>query len=218
MILIRKIIIWIAVLLLIISGSIIAYYFYDSYQNNREYQSYKETSTSELLEVNSDYIGWLHIDDIVNLPVVESEDDYYLTHSFSKEENKYGCLFTYNSTGNNLIIHGHNNNNDSMFSLLLRYKDEDFFRSHQEIVFTTKDDEEIRYTVFAVINFDTRNTNEFNPYYSSISDYKISQIIENSLYDTSLSVSEDDTFISLSTCDTSEYGAYGRLLVIGVKE
>ena len=203
----------------VISGSFIISYFYDSYQNNKEYKNYKNISTEELLNINQDYYGWLHIDDVVNLPVVNTSDEfYYLNHSFSKQENKYGCLFTNIMTGsNNFIIHGHNNNNNSMFSLLVKYKDKDFFESHRTITFTTKDDEIKTYEIFAVINFNIETADLFNPYKYYLSSSIINQINENNIYDAAISISSDDSFIMLSTCDTDFYGSDGRLLIVGVE-
>lgn len=179
-------------------------------------------NVEELLAKNPDYKGWLYIEDVVDLPVVQTDNNnYYLNHSFSKEKNRYGCPFIdqeVQPTSNNLVIHGHNNHNSSMFSLLLEYKDEKFYNKHKEISFITKDGLEIKYEIFAVINFDITNINTFNVFSPDISLPLLNRIEKNNIYATDISLTENNNFITLSTCDTDYYGVNGRIIIIGVEK
>lgn len=173
-----------------------------------------------MLEQNSDYVGWLDVKDIVSLPVVQTDNNsFYLTHSFNKKENRIGCLFIDKNVlpqSNNIIIHGHNNHDSSMFSLLTKYKDEDFYKTHRKITFTTKDNEVKKYTVIAVINYDVSDIQEFNIYSPDITDTYLKYIKTLSLFSSDLPFSAGDTYITLSTCDEETYGTNGRLVIIGV--
>ena len=165
-------------------------------------------------------MGWLYIEDIVDLPVVQTDNNtYYLSHSFNKEENKMGCLFIDKNVlpdGNNMIIHGHNNYNSSMFSLLTKYKDTDFFNTHKEIIFTTKENEIRKYSVLAVINYDVSTMNEFNMYNIAATSTYIEEVEKLSLYPFDKDFKDGMKFITLSTCDEALYGSNGRLVIIGV--
>lgn len=214
---VRKIIIFISALLVLFSGLLIAYYEYDSYKNNKEYT---QINKNDLSNQNSDYMGWLYIDDVVDLPVVQTDNNrYYLTHSFSREENKYGCLFIdadVKSESNNLIIHGHNNNNTTMFSLLLKYKNENFFNTHKEISYTSKDGDTYIYEIFAVLNYSVTDLNTFNIYSPDLSEKLLEKIKENNIYSSTYEPTVDDKFITLSTCDTEYFGVNGRIVIVGI--
>lgn len=179
-------------------------------------------NVEELLAKNPDYKGWLYIEDVVDLPVVQTDNNnYYLNHSFSREKNRYGCLFIdkdVQQDSNNLVIHGHNNHNSSMLSRLLNYKKEDFYNEHKEIEFITKEGLIIKYEIIAVINFDVSNIKTFNIYSPDIQLPLINKIKENNIYNPVTSLSEDNNFITISTCDTDYYGVNGRIIIIGVEK
>lgn len=208
---------YISIALVCLSSLCIIHNLYTSYLANKEY---RDIDTDNLLEQNSEYMGWLYIEDIVDLPVVQTDNNtYYLSHSFNKEENKMGCLFIDKNVlpdGNNMIIHGHNNYNSSMFSLLTKYKDTDFFNTHKEIIFTTKENEIRKYSVLAVINYDVSTMNEFNMYNIAATSTYIEEVEKLSLYPFDKDFKDGMKFITLSTCDEALYGSNGRLVIIGV--
>lgn len=77
--------------------------------------------------INSRFIGIISIPELnIWYPVVqnsETDSDYYLTHTYSKEENASGAIFLdylFNSdlSDNHNIIFGHNMRNLSMFGIL----------------------------------------------------------------------------------------------------
>lgn len=203
--------------LICISSLAIAIHLFNSYKENSEY---KNIDTDNLLKQNPDYIGWLDVKDVVSLPVVQTDNNtFYLSHSFSKKENKIGCLFIDKNVlpqSNNIIIHGHNNHDSSMFSLLTKYKNEDFYKTHKEIIFTSKDNVITNYTVISVINYNVSDIQEFNIYSPDITDTYLENIKTLSIFSSDLPISTDDTYITLSTCDEEIYGTNGRLVIIGV--
>ncbi len=204
-------------MLVCLSSLCIIHYLYTFYMDNKEYEN---IDTDNLLEQNDEYMGWLYIEDIVDLPVVQTDNNtYYLSHSFNQKENKIGCLFIDKNVlpdGNNIIIHGHNNYNSSMFSLLTKYKDTDFFNTHREIMFTTKENEVRKYSVLAVVNYDVSTMNDFNIYNITATSTYIDKIEELSIYPFDKDIVDGMKFITLSTCDEALYGSNGRLVIIGV--
>ncbi|MCR4843147.1 MAG: class B sortase [Eubacterium sp.] len=86
-----------------------------------------------LVQENSDIIGWLVVDgiDIINYPIVQADDDsYYLTHSFTGEENSSGAIFLAAGSSPDFIdaysiIYGHNMKDGSMFGSLKKFEREE---------------------------------------------------------------------------------------------
>ena len=97
-----------------------------------------------LLEINSELIGWIIIEDTpISYPVVQGEDNqYYLRHLFDRTYSNYGCIFIDARNGHpfadkNTIIYGHHMKNESMFSSLALYKQQDYFDQHPEAMIIT---------------------------------------------------------------------------------
>lgn len=84
-----------------------------------------------LYNVNKDIKGWIKINDDINYPVVQGEDnDYYLTHNFERGDAASGTIFLdYRNVvsgdaekqSDNLILYGHNLWSSAMFSKITRY-------------------------------------------------------------------------------------------------
>lgn len=83
----------------------------------------------EALEaLNAEVAGWLYVPSVeISYPIVQGTDnDYYLTHTFQKTENKSGAIFLDAGTlmpfeEENTVIHGHNMKDGSMFGRLKRF-------------------------------------------------------------------------------------------------
>lgn len=103
-----------------------------------------QSSFSDLLKLNSETVGFLRIDGIASLPVVQRENDneFYLTHNFEQAEADEGALFL---DGMNrlypeddcLIVYGHNMHNGTMFGELDHYGEVDFLKAHPLVYFDT---------------------------------------------------------------------------------
>ena len=103
-----------------------------------------QESFESLLSLNDETVGFLQIDEVLSLPVVQRENDnsYYLSHSFEREESNAGTLFLDGSNllvpeDQNLIIYGHNMKNGTMFHVLIGYDDLSFLRKHPLVQFDT---------------------------------------------------------------------------------
>ncbi len=183
---------------------------------------------ADIYAANSDFIGWITIDDTaIDYPVMQSKDDpnFYLKHSFEKSYSDYGVPYVQEDCAvdlsDNLVIYGHHMNNGTMFSDLCKYTDKDFYESHKIIRFDTLDDFG-SYEIIAVFKtvayseqgfkyyhfVDAHSETEFNEY--------VSKCKELALYDTGITAEYDDKLITLSTCEYSQTN--GRLVIVAKKK
>lgn len=98
----------------------------------------------DLLALNPDTVGFIRLDDVLSLPVVQKKNnnEYYLDHSFNGEESIAGTLFLDGSNllspeDDALIIYGHNMRNGTMFRQLIRYEQLSFLKEHPLLHFDT---------------------------------------------------------------------------------
>lgn len=181
----------------------------------------------ELQKENYDIVGWLEIEKTsINYPVLQTNNnDYYLTHTYKKENSKNGSIFLdkdYNFLlpSSNLLIYGHNNKNEKMFEELLNYENEEYYKEHPNIRLTT---EEWDSTFEIIAVFKSRvyykdETNVFRYYYFINAEneeeynYYIEQCKKASLYNIEKTAKYGDQLLTLSTCDYSI--ANGRFVVV----
>lgn len=176
---------------------------------------------------NNDYVAWINIPGtVIDYPVVRSSrTEYYLHHMINGQESKLGCLFSlptsdYQTPSKNIAIYGHHlSNSTAMFSTLMNYKREDYWRSHQTIQLDTIYGKRT-YRIFAVIN---HTVSDWDASTASFKDDEaflkfVNRAKRKTFYDTGIEVSESDHILTLITCDRSFGGVQGRLLVMGVEQ
>ena len=103
-----------------------------------------QESFKTLLAANPDTVGFLEIEGMHSLPVVQrpNDNDYYLDHSFEGAKAQEGTLFL---DGMNrlvpeddcLIVYGHNMKNRTMFGRLSAYADISHLRQYPVVHFDT---------------------------------------------------------------------------------
>ncbi|GFP74478.1 class B sortase [Clostridium fungisolvens] len=164
-----------------------------------------------LKAINSDIVAWIHFESIgIDYPIVKGTDNnFYLKHTFKKEENKAGSIFMdyeNNSQFKDLhtTIYGHNLKNSSMFSALMKYKDKDFYVSNPYFwIYTPNGD--LKCEIFSC--YITGSTSEsYNKSFTTRDEYDkfLKTLKKNSIYDTGVEVTVDDKVLSLSTCTNSD--------------
>lgn len=178
-----------------------------------------------LYEKNSDFIGWISIDETrIDYPVMQTPEDhlYYLKHSFERKWSDYGVPFLDGNCiiglSNNLIIYGHHMRNGSMFSDLVKYADQSFCQEHPVIRFDTLNGYG-SYEVIAAFRYNTYHENFlYNEYYDMDEETFgsfVSECMSRSLYDTGKTAIYGDQIITLSTCDYTYEN--GRFVVVAKK-
>lgn len=162
---------------------------------------------ASLQAMNSDAVGWIEIPGTaISYPVVHTTDNtFYLTHTFRKENNKSGSIFieTQNSadfSDLHTIIFGHNMKDGSMFAGLKNYEKEKYWNSHPYIYIDLSDGSHC-YEIFSCHTADVTDAS-YTIGYSSDETYAsfLNTLKASSLYDTGINVSTSDPVITLSTC------------------
>lgn len=241
----KRLILILLILVLIVSVSVSAFFIFNRYKNKKDndelqnqFNDTPETEINERIEKvkelqneNPDIIGWLEIvNSDISYPVLQGEDnDYYMTHNYKKEYSKDGSLFLdkdydWNIPSTNLLIYGHNNmSSDEMFSGLLDYKEESYYKDHKIIRFTT-DKEDAEYEIISAFLsrvYYKSETNVFRYYYfiNAETEEEFNDFVNNakkaSLYDTGVTAEYGDQLLTLSTC--SYHTTDGRFAVVARK-
>ena len=94
-----------------------------------------------LREINSDTVGWVHMDDTpLDYPVVRQHLDrsYYLTHNFSGEVSAHGQIvldFRHGGSldGKTIVLHGHQMQDWSMMHVITEMDDRAYFDAHPTV-------------------------------------------------------------------------------------
>lgn len=177
-----------------------------------------------LLAQNPDTVAWIRMDEpaVISYPVVKSSDnEEYLTKTFSANDNKLGAIFldmrnNTSFTDRNSFIYGHNLKvGGEMFSQLNAYADEEFCRQHPYFYIYTPDGAEKVYQVFSagVVGADSDN---YNITYSTEDIFlRYLELCKNSSnYQVDVDLNAGSRIVSLSTC--TNVNDDERFLVQGV--
>lgn len=190
------------------------------------------TKVKQLQAENSDIVGWLEIEETnISYPVLQGEDNsYYMTHNYKKEKSKDGSLFldkdyNWEKPSTNLLIYGHNNRGSKeMFVDLLNYKEENFYKEHKNIRFTTTNEDAEYEIISAFLSrvYYKNETNVFRYYFFIDANNKeeFDSYVKNckkaSLYETGVTAEYGDQLLTLSTCEFSQTD--GRFAVVARKK
>ena len=196
-----------------------------------EERTEKMIQLEELQKENEEIIGWIEIAETnINLPVCQAQDNsYYLTHNYKKEKATSGALFldkdfNLDKPSTNYLIYGHRNKNGTMFEDLMKYKDEQFFKSHPTIKFTTTK-EDTEYQIIAVFFSrvyykDEQNVFRYYYFINAESETEYNEYISNckkaSIYDTGATAEYKEQLLTLSTCEYSQED--GRFAIVAKKK
>ncbi|MBQ8526970.1 MAG: class B sortase [Lachnospiraceae bacterium] len=125
----------------------------------------EDNRSEKLSEENPDYVGWITAEGTrIDCPVVSRDNSFYLTHDFYGEKNRHGAIFLDASCAagdQNLLLHGHNMKDGTMFAGLKEYKKKDFRKSNGTIFFEIAN-EYRKYTVFAAARIDLTQEDFFH--------------------------------------------------------
>lgn len=191
----------------------------DSYQMLQNMESYYEE--------NSDIVGWLKIEGTkIDYPVMYTPDDpeKYIDLDYNGNPSSGGALFidakcSMEPESDNLLIHGHNMKDETMFGSLINYDMKDYWKEHPKISFTTLY-EEREYEIVAAFYDRVYYTHEdCFKYYQFIDaenetafNEAITYFKDNALYDTGVTAQYGDKLITLSTC--AYHVDNGRFVVV----
>ena len=149
--------------------------------------------------------------------------------NYKKEEAKDGSIFLdkdYDWTipSSNLLMYGHNMGDGAMFQDLLKYEDEEFYKQHPIVRFTTAT-EDAEYEIISAFKsrvYYKSEKNVFRYYYFINADNEeeynefVNSAKEASFYDTGKTAEYGDQLMTLSTC--SYHTEDGRFAVVARKK
>jgi len=150
-----------------------------------------------------DALGWLYIPDtVINYPVMQSDDNfYYLDHAYDGSPLKAGSVYLdcrcegrFQNPIN--IVYAHNMKNGSMFAQITRFKNESLFESHKYGWLATPE------AVYRIDFFSLAVADWHDDLYkgdTSISEW-IPHIYDKSAVSREMTYTDDDRFVSFSTC------------------
>lgn len=166
--------------------------------------------------------AWLYCPDTnLSYPVVQYTDNtYYLTHNFDRDEDDAGALYfdcgTLFSNGfENWIIYGHRRNDGSMFGSLVKFSEESYWQAHPVMYLLTEE------RTYRVELFSCRTVHAYPEYFTlwfedarAFQKY-IDKTIEHSYWSPGFAVDTDYPILTLATCSTYGHDSDPRLLVHG---
>ena len=181
---------------------------------------YKNVFPSNNIDVNylkkefKEAVGYIEISDTnIAFPIMQGNDNkYYLKHLPNGNYNKMGSLFLdfRNNLFNdkNTIIYGHNFNNGTMFSDLIKFKSLDFFLEHENYdIYTESGNLSIFITgVYRVLATDAEILIDFETF----NEFTLNM---EKIFERHFEYSDSDRFITLCTCD--DVSSNFRILILG---
>ena len=234
--------------LLLVSAYMIVSYFYHSKKEQQAFEALANVTfeassqvdtdkgdTAALLgyralqEQNPSFFGWIRIENTnINYPVMHTPDapEYYLHRAFDGSHSRSGVPFLdakcFKGCGN-YLIYGHNMRDDSMFSALLSYAEEDYRLQHPHIYFDTPDELGVYEVVAAFYSqaYEQEDEGVFRFYsYKNLSNAAVfneyvALVNHASLYDSAVDAKYGEALLTLSTC--SSHIDDGRFVVVAKK-
>ena len=175
---------------------------------------------SSLQAGSPDTVAWITGEDTpIDYPVMHTDNnEYYLSHLYSGEENRYGALFvdcrnTGLFTDPNTVIYGHNMKNDAMFGSMMGYKEQAYYEEHPTMTLYTPDGD---YTIELLSGRLENGDREFVRFrFESKEDFTgyIQSLQSRSTFSSHGTAVPGDRLVSLCTCTYEQNNA--RYLVVG---
>lgn len=176
---------------------------------NSYYTNYSKVY-NELLNINSDTVGWLTVNGTkINYPVVQSKDnDYYLNRAYDKSVNGAGWIFVdyrnnMDDLSKNTVIYGHSMiNGGLMFSTLKNVLNSEWYNNldNLTISFSVKGIEH-KWHVFSIYSIEKTTDYLYSDFKSDDSFVEfINKVKTRSIKNFNIDVNSTDKILTLSTC------------------
>ena len=152
-------------------------------------------------------IGWINVPETkINYPVMYSGDnDFYLHRAVDGSYLRVGSIFLDYRCNSDFasrinILYAHNMSDGSMFADVIKFIDSSYFDSHNYGWLSTPN------AVYKIDFFSVSQPENYDDFYDVNSDVNLwlYNLRANSFIWRNIGISEDDQFISLSTCTGSE--------------
>ena len=179
---------------------------YPDNENNQVNSRFKA-----LQRENKDIVGWLNIDRLVDEPVMQRDNVYYLDHDVNGKLNVNGSIFLDASADlstrpYSLVVYGHNMKSGAMFGSLRNFENITYYHRSPFITLDTMY-EDGRYVIFAVGTINVEQEGEdfvdfFDLYSTAVEGRRntIDTMKECSVHTCTVDVNPDDQLLVLVTC------------------
>ncbi len=177
-------------------------------------------AAEEMLALNPDYAGFIYIPDVVNEPIVMTDDnDYYLKHDFYDRSRSCGTVYAdYRNVLNdyddyqskNIILYGHNQRDGTMFGKLDYYKWDPKYWLQNPVIYLDNQYQGYGYVIIssfvtnAVPEHDDGNLFDYFNYINFTERFPFEEFKEEisarSSFSTGIDFDETDNYLTLSTC------------------
>lgn len=181
-----------------------------SHNHYKEYKpAHDRRRFEDYVKVNKDVIGWIELYGTgCDYPIVQGKDNiYYLNHTADGRFQASGSLYLdYRNQSNfqdyNNIIYGHHMDQHMMLGDLSLFLSQDYFQKHQYGKIYANH-HWWGLDIYALLETDANNTLIYHPGIISLTQKQTYQsyIQEKARYIRSMSISEDDHLVLLSTCE-----------------
>ncbi len=168
---------------------------------------------TEMLKKNSDTVAFIKVNGTnINYPVVQAKDnDFYLTHAFSKNSNGGGWVFmdyrnNPNDFDHNTIIYGHGRQNKTIFGSLKNILENSWYTDTDNyVIHLNTPTKKTLWQVFSVYKIPTETYYLTSQFGTEESHQKfIDTIVSRSAFDFNADVNTSDKILTLSTCYNDE--------------
>ena len=182
---------------------------------------------AEIYAKNQDVVGWVKIDRTkLDYPVMHTPEDpeKYIHLNFEQRYTYGGLPFLQGDCymdpeSDNLIIYGHNMNDGSMFATLMYYTEQEYWKLHPQVQFSTLYEDRTYDIVAAFYDRVYYNYEDVFKFYQFIEvededafNEAMAYYKEHSLYDTGVTAEYGDRLLTLVTC--AYHHQYGRFVVV----
>lgn len=198
---------------------------------NSEYE-FQNVDFDSLKVINEDACGWISIDGTnIDYPILQGDDnEHYLHHDIEGNSSSSGTIFV-DSRNNSLdnptydlsdvtLVYGHHMKGGKMFAQICNYRSQSYYEEHPYGIIYTPDGYAYQAKFFASIIIsgesdedlyaaDFVDESTFNAY--------IDNIIENSTFESDVTVEYGDKIIGLVTCEYTQ-GSNSRQVLYAVLE
>lgn len=178
---------------------------------------------NELTKKNKDTVAWINVNNTnINYPIVQTTDnDFYLDHSYNKEQNEAGWVFldyrnNNNLTDKNSIIYAHSRLDKTMFGSLSKVLKESWYKDKSNhVIRISTPEEDSLWQIFSVYKIE-EETYYITTNFNSNEEYNkfLNTIESRSKYNFNTELNENDKIITLSTCysETERTVVHAKLL------
>ena len=182
-----------------------------SVQEKEFHYPYLDVDLTPSLSMNSNTVAWIQVEGTnINYPVVQtSNNEYYLNHSFSKEESSAGWVFLDSRNtlkDQRMILYAHNRLDGTMFGSLVNLLKED--NKNAYLYFNTKDEK----MTFQIVSIYVLPESEFSNTLEVNLDF-LQDILERNQSSIVSSATLSDVILTLYTC----YGYGDERLVLNAR-